>query len=112
MAITLSEIKIRNFRSCAEVEIPLSRFTALVGYNNSGKSNILAAITWLLRRFTLGEADFFDPSKPVEIEATFSEIVQEDIDLLAEHQKKQIEPYVLNKTLGAVVDKRWFMLIE
>lgn len=101
MTITLSSLKVKNFRSCADVELSLSRFTALVGYNNSGKSNIISAITWLLKKYSLTEQDFFDISQPVEIEAIFSDIDQLDIDLLPENQRRQVEPYIECKKIRA-----------
>jgi len=40
----LTDISIRNFRSCQKVDLALSYCTPIVGYNNAGKSNIMAAI--------------------------------------------------------------------
>lgn len=52
-ALRLSEITISNLRSIQRQTFPLSGFTALIGYNNAGKTNILMGIRWLLSRFSL-----------------------------------------------------------
>lgn len=41
----LSKVKICNYRNLKEVEISMNRITILIGENNSGKSNILKALT-------------------------------------------------------------------
>jgi len=40
----LSDLAIRNYRSCRVTDLQLHAFTPIVGYNNAGKSNILNAI--------------------------------------------------------------------
>lgn len=40
----ITEVTIRNFKSCRETVLKLESFTALVGYNNAGKSNLLKCI--------------------------------------------------------------------
>ena len=57
----ISEIIPQNFRSCIDATFPLSEFTPLVGYNNGGKSNLLASIRWLLRPYSLSTTDFNNP---------------------------------------------------
>ncbi|MFB8830659.1 AAA family ATPase [Azotobacter sp. CWF10] len=61
MALRISNVQIKNFKSCIDTELRLSGFTPLVGYNNAGKSNCLSAIQWLLRKTSLTEADFSIP---------------------------------------------------
>lgn len=50
----LTNILIRNFRSCQNVSLELDNCTPIVGYNNAGKSSILQAIEWLVSRRGLG----------------------------------------------------------
>jgi putative ATP-dependent endonuclease of OLD family len=64
----LTDISIRNFRSCQKVDLALSYCTPIVGYNNAGKSNIMAAIEWLVAPRVLGGGDFFDPDQPVTVD--------------------------------------------
>ena len=41
----INRVQIKNFRNLTDVDIPLERVTAVIGSNNSGKSNFLRAIT-------------------------------------------------------------------
>ncbi len=90
---TLSEITLNNFRSCDEATFPLSGFTPLIGYNNGGKSNILASIRWLLKSSALAEKDFNDPEKPVVVSGVISGITEELLNNLIEKHRNRIEPY-------------------
>lgn len=81
----LTRLVVRNFRSIegsVTIAIP-SRHVALVGSNNAGKSNLIAAMDWLLGarlpyQLRPTETDYFDPGKPIFIEATLGDI--EDTD--------------------------------
>lgn len=42
----INSIKIQNFKSVVDLDIPLGRFNVLIGENGCGKSNILEAITF------------------------------------------------------------------
>jgi predicted ATP-dependent endonuclease of OLD family len=84
----LSKIKIENFRSIKDLEFEVPNLCVLVGENNTGKSNILEAIDWLLNgerwplNIELKESDFFnrETEKPIKIIAWFSDLSQEEID--------------------------------
>ena len=41
----ISRLKIRNFRNIRNIDVQLSNVVALIGENNSGKSNFLYALT-------------------------------------------------------------------
>ena len=73
----LSKIYIDNFRNLKNFSASLSSFEVLVGENNVGKTNILAAIGKVLaferRRVYFDNEDFNDPEKPIVIELTFSD---------------------------------------
>lgn len=94
MAHRLSEVIIQNFKSCMNTEIKLSGFTPLVGYNNAGKSNIISAIQWLIRRSSLQDGDFFDVTTPVQVEATIEGITQQQLDGMQERHRNSIAPYI------------------
>jgi putative ATP-dependent endonuclease of the OLD family len=48
----LASVSVRNFRSILTTELPeCSGFNVLIGKNNSGKSNLLSAIDYMLRFF-------------------------------------------------------------
>ena len=99
MTHILSEIKIKNFKSIKDVTFELSAFTPLVGYNNAGKSNILEAIKWLLRKSTLSDNQFNDVNEPIEIEGEISGISEAILDLLADNHKTIISTYLFNDKL-------------
>lgn len=73
----ISHVRIRNFRSIEKLDLDLPNLCALVGANNSGKSNLLLALSRVLSRDWL-RADQFpeedrhlhDPEKDIEIAVT------------------------------------------
>jgi putative ATP-dependent endonuclease of the OLD family len=92
----LAEIAINNFCSCPALTIPLGQFNPMVGYNNSGKSNILRAVNWLLRKSVLPPHMFNDVTQSVTVEG---EIDGVNMTLLPPNQQAQVAPYVLNGRL-------------
>ena len=62
----ISYIEVKNFRSIFEQKFNLSSYTPLIGYNNAGKSNIIQAIKWFTKPFSLScksLAAFTSPSR-------------------------------------------------
>ncbi len=100
MAHILSEISIRNFKSISNETFELSAFTPLVGYNNAGKSNMLEAIKWLLRKTALSDASFYNTALPVEMEGVISGITQVIFDQLPENQRTSIQPFLIGDSLA------------
>jgi putative ATP-dependent endonuclease of OLD family len=85
---------VSNYRSVVDSgEIRIERFQALVGENNSGKSNILNSINAFLTAGAGGinESDFFDSTKPIVITATFGDLTQ--------RERKALRPYLLGEKL-------------
>jgi predicted ATP-dependent endonuclease of OLD family len=99
MSIKLQELYVKNFRSVKSESFKLSDFTALIGYNNGGKSNILDAVFWLLRRYSLREIDFNHPGEPVIIEGTITGITKDFLDKLNKSHRNSIEPFVIGEKL-------------
>lgn len=89
----LSDIQIRNFRSCKECDFPLADFTPLVGCNNGGKSNVLRAISWLLKKTALSVDDFFEGEVPVEVSGTITGITEDLLQRLDAKHRDRIEPF-------------------
>jgi putative ATP-dependent endonuclease of the OLD family len=87
----LEEVVINNYCSCHALILPLSDFNPIIGYNNSGKSNILRAIAWLLRKSVLPAHCFGDLNSPVTVEGIISTV---NIDLLPANQQAQVAPYI------------------
>ncbi len=90
----VSSLAICNFRSCRQVELRLAPFTPIVGYNNGGKSNLLSGLEWLLSPTKLSDNDFWDPSKPVVVEATIAGVTDDVLKLLSKTNRKKVEPYL------------------
>lgn len=99
MSHLLSEITITNFKSIRNESFELTAFTPLVGYNNAGKTNILEAIKWLLRKSTLSDSSFNNVAIAVEIEGKISGITEEILDQLPANQRTSIEPYLFTDAL-------------
>lgn len=50
----LTRLHVKNFRSVADIDIPLSPLTVLVGPNGSGKSNVVDALRFVRDVFARG----------------------------------------------------------
>ena len=90
----LSYLRIKNFRACKDVSLPLEGYTPLVGQNNTGKSSILQSIGWVLKPAALSGGDFHDPDLPVEVVACIDGISNEVLGRIPEERhRKAIAPY-------------------
>lgn len=94
----LDSVNIHNFCSCLSVPVDLSGFNPIVGYNNSGKSNILRAINWLLKKSVLTKHHFYITNDPVTVEGVISGITA-SLPLLPANQQAQVSPYINNDKL-------------
>ncbi|MCR4305320.1 MAG: AAA family ATPase [Gallionella sp.] len=94
----LDSVNINNFCSCLSVSIALSDFNPIVGYNNSGKSNILRAINWLLKKSVLTKHHFHAPADPIMVEGVISGITAA-LPLLPTNQQAQVLPFIDNDKL-------------
>ncbi|PAR99227.1 ATP-dependent nuclease, partial [Vibrio cholerae] len=92
-------IRVKNFRSCADVSLHLEKYSPLVGYNNAGKSNLLKAIKWFLRPTGLSEKDFNDVASEVVVTAKISGISNELLDSIDENHKASISPYIESESM-------------
>jgi predicted ATP-dependent endonuclease of OLD family len=92
-------VEIKNYKSCRKTKIQLERFTPLIGYNNSGKSNIISAIQWLLRKSVLDEGSFNDTEQPVEVVGRVVGVSAQALSVLTAEQQQRIQPYIDNEVL-------------
>lgn len=92
----LEEVIITNFCSCKLLKIQLGDFNPIIGYNNCGKSNILRAINWLLKKSTLSSNLFFDQNQAITVEGRISSV---NVNLLPTNQQEQIARYISNDEL-------------
>ena len=97
--LRLSEITISNLRSIHRQTFPLNNMTALIGYNNAGKTNILMGIRWLLSPFSLDVSFFDDSNEPVEVEGLFQGISETVLNRLGEEKSKEIVPFLNGDSL-------------
>lgn len=81
------------------MSIDLENYTPLIGYNNSGKSNIISSIQWLLKKSSLPESSFGDPALAVEVETEIDGVDQNLLGLIEDDHRKKIIPYVDNQTI-------------
>lgn len=99
----LSSVRIQNYRSIRDYEFPLSEFTALVGYNNAGKTSILEAVNWLAKKSSLDSTCFENTTEPIIVTAIVSGIDEGVLDALGATHRPKIEPLV---TDGKIVIRR------
>ncbi len=97
--LRLSEITICNLRSIHRQTFPLNNMTALIGYNNAGKTNILMGIRWLLSPFSLDVSYFDDSNESVEVEGHFQGISETVLSRLGEEKAKEIVPFLNGESL-------------
>ena len=73
----IRSVRVRNFRSIRDAELPVGDLTALVGRNGAGKSAFLGALDLFYdQKAPLSEADFYaeDTDQSIEIEITYDEL--------------------------------------
>lgn len=99
MGHKLSQIKVDNYKSLISETFELSDYTPLIGYNNAGKSNILTAIKWLLRKSSLQAEAFNQVGTPVSMEGTIEGIDNNLLQLLTAPHRNSISPYIVNDQL-------------
>lgn len=92
----ISEVHIRNFKSIRDHKFPLTEYTPLVGYNNAGKTNVLRALLWLLKRTSLGGTDFNDQCQPVVVEVEVSGVDEDLLSGVGESHRGRISPYIVD----------------
>lgn len=94
----IKEISISNYRSFRQCcTIPLGNLTALVGYNNAGKSNILNALEWLITNGSLAENDFSCQDLPIEIVAEIVNVDEAVLQRLGTTHRRKIETFVFEE---------------
>ena len=100
----LERVSITNFKGLREVQFEPTRFSCLVGENNSGKSTVLqAVVTGLNRPSQLPRSLFYDEAIPVVFTLRFVDVAENDLQRLAEEHRQKIEPLVVEGALTVVV---------
>lgn len=96
----ITKVKIENFKSIKEIELSLAAYTPLVGYNNAGKTNILQALSWVIKKSSLQSTDFFNRENPVVVTAEISGIDAGLLDALEDNHRARVEPHVIDGTIS------------
>jgi putative ATP-dependent endonuclease of OLD family len=89
----ISKVHIRNYRSLADLEIPVGDYMALIGSNGAGKSSVLYALDWFFNGGDPEESDIHRPREDgtapclaqgtsIEVEVTFSNLTPRDREVL------------------------------
>ncbi|MFT7611091.1 MAG: putative ATP-dependent endonuclease of OLD family [Parvicellaceae bacterium] len=99
MGHIISNIQIKNFKSVKNQEFDLSAFSPLIGYNNAGKSNILEAIKWVLRKTSLKKDSFNDITQPIIMIGKIEGITTDILDNIDPVHRTRIVPFLNNETL-------------
>src|SRR5437879_2117643 len=83
----IESVRIKNFRSFADVTIPFNDYTCLVGPNGAGKSTVLCALNVFFREtenvstdlIQLSAEDFHqkNTNEAIEITVTFKDLTDE-----------------------------------
>lgn len=94
--LRLASVSICNLRSIRRETFPLSDFTALIGYNNAGKTNILMGVRWLLSRYSLPVNYFNDPAEAVSVEGIIEGVGEPLLERLDEPVRRALVPFVYN----------------
>lgn len=89
----IKHIQINNYRSIKNLEFDISDFSVLIGANNSGKSNILRALTYFFQGSEKISSDdvfsFFEGSKTsVSVIVTFNSLSEQEKITFKKYLKK------------------------
>ena len=99
MSHFLKKVRIRNYRSIVDVEVQLASFSALVGENNAGKSNILNAIQWFVKPEKLEKSHFNSVGQSVEVAGEITGISTALLDALADNHATRLRPFVADEVV-------------
>lgn len=90
----ISYLKIRNYRGVKFDQFEASPFTCIIGENNAGKSTILLATSLFFSGTSLSKSDFYNEDEPIEIQLTFSDINEKDINRLSSDHRERIKELI------------------
>lgn len=99
----ISEITVQNYKSIKDSKFYFSNYTPIVGYNNGGKSTILAAMEWIVSPFSMSAQDFNSTDSAIVMCAKVEGITDDVLDGLGEDHRKKINPYLQD---GSILFRR------
>ena len=74
----IQRIKISNWRSIKDIEVPALDLMVVIGQNNHGKSNLLSALLFFFGELKHQELDFNHGSTELYVELTFGDLDEAD----------------------------------
>lgn len=80
-------------------EFEASPFTCAIGENNAGKSTILLATSLFFSGTALGKSDFYNDEDQIEIEISFTDIDEKDINRLSPEHRDRIKAIIIDSKL-------------
>lgn len=95
----VSSITVKNFKSIKSATFRLEKYTPVVGQNNAGKSNCIAALKWLLQKEKLNEQCFNDTELSVEVEGVIDGINEEILGKIGESHIGKIRDFIAEKRI-------------
>jgi len=99
MSHRLSRIDVSNFKSIINHSFTLSDYTPLIGYNNAGKTNLIKAIKWLLRKSSLTADNFYDSNQEIGVVGKIEGITEELLQTLSANHRTSLVPFVDNESI-------------
>ncbi|WP_256415597.1 ATP-dependent endonuclease [Acinetobacter sp. 5862] len=97
----ISNIHIENFRGLKGVDLTPSQMNCVIGENNAGKSTALLAINLFLKGTKISESDYYDKSKEIFIDITFSDVNENDLSKISdEENRSRIQNIIENNTIS------------
>ena len=73
----------------------------IIGENNAGKSTALLAINLFLNGTKISESDYYDKSKEIFIDITFSDLNENDLNKISdEENRSRIQNIIENNTIS------------
>jgi predicted ATP-dependent endonuclease of OLD family len=77
----ISNVKIENYRALEKIDVPLSKFSVIIGENDVGKTSILHAINTFFESKKISSKDDFyqkEENRVIKIALKFSELPDDD----------------------------------
>lgn len=97
----ISKIHIENFRGLKEIDLTPSQMNCIIGENNAGKSTALLAINLFLNGTKISESDYYDKSKEIFIDITFSDLNENDLNKISdEENRSRIQNIIENNEIS------------
>ncbi len=103
----ISKIIVQNYRSIERVEVNPSKFSIFIGQNNHGKTNFFEAIEWFYNSKSSNEEEYCrkDSDNKIQVEITFDDVLETDIEKLTSDTNKTKIRNILNGSTSFSVIK-------